>query len=113
MPPLSRPACKDVAVGPVIRNGREVGSRRAFVVGVCHLPDVARTKNKMLPSAAFNRLWSMPGCCPEICPCSPGCSDEERYQANSAPGPTMRHLSHQARHKKMELKQAEGPMRKL
>jgi hypothetical protein len=49
-------------------------------------------------------LWSMPGCCPAIYPCSLGCSDEERYQANSAPSPIMRHLIHQARHEKSGIK---------
>jgi hypothetical protein len=58
----------------------------------------------MLPSATFNHLWSMPGCCPAICPCNLGCSDEERYQANSAPSPIMRHLIHQARHEKGGIK---------
>lgn len=44
MPPLSRTACKGVAMGPVIRNSREADRRRALVLGVCHLPAVARTK---------------------------------------------------------------------
>lgn len=111
MPPLSRPVCKGIAVGPVIRNGREVGSRRAFVVGVCHLPDVVRIR-----------------CYPQqlliVCGVCRGVAQQYVLAAQVAViRRGIKRTKHQPRHcnisstkhdiKKVELKQAEGPTRKL